>query len=156
MQEDSFISNIKLSPDDFSISACFSENDLFKFIQSLSLLPKSEIYKKFTFNPAFHLMYQDAVEESLTTLLERLQPNTMMKENQPLLVTAAPSGSGKVNIIMFDSIHVQILFPFPSLTMYIYIYFSITSYFLSFIILAGAADNVFESTVQTFCMQVGS
>ncbi len=111
MQEDSFISNIKLIPDDFSISACFSENDLFKFIQSLSLLPKSEIYKKFTFNPAFHLMYQDAVEESLTTLLRRLQPYTlqnMMKENQPLLLTAAPSGSGKVSICTLYLIHVYI------------------------------------------------
>ncbi len=108
-QEASFISKIKLSPENFA--TILNENELMQFIQSLSLLPKSEIYKKFTFNPAFPLVYQDAVEESLTTLLRRLQPYTlqnMMKENQPLLLTAAPSGSGKVNICTLYLIHVYI------------------------------------------------
>ncbi len=102
-RESRFLERVKLNIDDYA--AIFNENELLAFIQGLGLLPKTDLYKKFAFNAAFPLIYGDVIEFSLTSLLERLQPDTLLnasKENQPLLVTAAPTGSGKVCTRQFD------------------------------------------------------
>ncbi len=94
---------MKLNKRDYA--PAFNENELLAFIQGLELLQKSDIYMKFAFNEVFPLIYGDVIEFSLTSLLERLQPDTLLnasKENQPLLVTAAPTGSGKVCTRQFD------------------------------------------------------
>ncbi len=97
--ENDFKSTIVLSVECFQRNQ-FTEKGLVEYIKSLNLLPPEALAQKFEIHNDFPCIFPEAIDAALKGLLVRQQPDALKcrdKDSQPMLVTAAPTGSGKVS-----------------------------------------------------------
>ncbi len=96
--EKDFRSTIVLNVECFKHNQ-FTKEGLVEYIKSLNLLPPEALAQKFEIHNDFPCIFPEAIDAALNGLLERQQPDGLIcrdKDSQPMLVTVAPTGSGKV------------------------------------------------------------